>query len=37
MVLCFGVGLVISDLKDFWQLKFFSPDEEGEKRFFHID
>ncbi|OGZ69956.1 MAG: hypothetical protein A3F47_02315 [Candidatus Staskawiczbacteria bacterium RIFCSPHIGHO2_12_FULL_38_11] len=33
----FGIGHFISDLKDFWELKFFAPDEEGEKRFFHID
>ncbi len=33
----FGMGHLISDFKDFLQLKFFSPDEEGEKRFFHID
>ncbi len=33
----FGIGHFVSDLKDFLQLKFFSPDEEGKKRFFHID
>jgi Na+/H+ antiporter NhaA len=33
----FGLGHFISDLKDFLELKFFSPDQDGKKRFFHID
>lgn len=33
----FGSGLFISDLKDFWKLRFIEPDEEGEKSFWHID
>ena len=37
IILFFGVGHFISDFKDFLGLKFFSPDEEGPKRFFHID
>jgi len=37
IILFFGVGHFISDFKDFWELKFFSPDEDGPKRFFHID
>lgn len=36
-ILFFGVGHFISDLKDFLALKFISADEEGQKRFFHID
>ncbi|MBT7349371.1 hypothetical protein HN803_01095 [candidate division WWE3 bacterium] len=35
--LAFGVGHFISDLKDFLDLKFFCPDEEGEKKFWGID
>lgn len=37
VLLFFGVGHFISDLKDFLELKFFAPDAEGPKRFFHID
>ena len=37
LILFFGVGHFISDFKDFLDLKFFSPDKEGPKRFFHID
>ena len=33
----FGLGHFISDLKDFLQLKFIGPDEEGEKKFWGID
>ncbi len=33
----FGIGHFISDLKDFLQLKFIGPDEEGEKKFWGID
>ena len=37
VIIFFGIGHLISDLKDFIELKFFGPDEEGPKRFFHID
>lgn len=37
LILFFGVGHFVSDLKDFLHLKFFSADEEASKRFFHID
>ena len=37
LVLSFGIGHIISDLKDFWALKFISPDPEGKKTFFYID
>ena len=33
----FGVGHTISDLKDMIELKFYSVDEPGEKRFWGID
>jgi len=33
----FGAGLFISDLKDFFGLKFFEPDQEGKKKFWDID
>lgn len=33
----FGIGSFISDLKDFLQLKFWGPDEEGKKKFWGID
>lgn len=33
----FGAGLFISDLKDFVKMQIISPDEEGEKVFWHID
>lgn len=36
-VFYFGVGLFISDLEDFLQLKFFGVDEPGPKRFWGID
>ena len=32
-----GLGLWASDLKDFWRMRFFAPDEDGPKRFWHID
>ncbi len=34
---CFGVGLFVSDLKDFLQLKFFGSDGDGKKKFWRID
>ena len=37
LILFFGIGHFISDLKDFLYLRFFSPDEKGPKTFFHID
>jgi|SRR3989344_5853661 len=37
IILFFGVGHFISDFKDFLALKIISADEEGPKRFFHID
>ena len=36
LMLSFGIGHFISDLKDFWQMEFFGPDE-GERRFWGID
>lgn len=36
-LLFFGIGLFVSDLKDFFMLKFFEPDKEGPKHFWHID
>jgi len=35
--LYFGIGLFVSDLKDFLGMKFFEPDKEGPKRFWDID
>lgn len=37
ILLFFGIGHLVSDFKDFFHLRFFSPDEKGPKRFFHID
>lgn len=37
MAFYFGIGLFISDLKDFLQLKFFGIDEPGIKKFWRID
>jgi len=37
ILLMFGVGHFISDFKDFTELKFFTPDTDEKKRFFHID
>jgi hypothetical protein len=38
-VFSFGLGHFISDLKDFWNLKFYGSDnkEKSERRFWHID
>ena len=38
-IIFFGVGLFISDLKDFWNLKLFAPDGKTKetRRFWHID
>ncbi len=38
-VLSFGAGHFISDLKDFWHLKFYGPDgkERSKLKFWHID
>lgn len=36
-LVAFGLGLFISDLKDFFLLRFFRPDDPGPKRFWHID
>ncbi len=35
----FGAGLFVSDLKDFWDFKFFAPDGKTKKtrKFWHID
>lgn len=35
--LAFGLGLFISDLKDFLALKFYGVDDVQIKRFWHID
>jgi hypothetical protein len=36
-VLLFGIGLFISDLIDFLELKIIGSEKEGKKRFWHID
>lgn len=36
LMFSFGAGQFISDLKDFLQLKFIGPDEEGKKIFWGI-
>jgi len=36
-LLSFGLGIFISDLKDFINLKFYGPDEPGPKKFWGID
>lgn len=38
-IISFGVGLFVSDLKDFLDLKFFAPDGKTKetRRFWHID
>jgi len=36
-ILSFGVGLFISDLKDFLDLKFYGVDRDGIKKFWEID
>lgn len=35
----FGLGLFISDLKDFWKMKIFAPDGKTKenRKFWHID
>ena len=33
----FGIGLIISDLKDMYELKIFGPNEKEIKRFWGID
>lgn len=33
----FGIGLIISDLKDMMQLKIFGPDKKDKIRFWDID
>lgn len=39
LILAFGVGVFISDLKDFWQLKFIGKDNKpiNERKFWHIN
>jgi hypothetical protein len=37
LLMMFGAGLFISDLKDFLELKFYGIDPPGDKRFWHID
>jgi hypothetical protein len=32
-----GLGLLISDLKDFFNLKFFGPDDIKVKKFWGVD
>jgi len=38
-IFSFGTGLFISDLKDFWNFKFFTPDGKTKetRKFWHID
>jgi len=37
--LFFGLGFLISDLKDFWEMKFFGKDNKTKetRKFWHID
>ena len=37
LVFAFGIGHFVSDLKDFWELKFIGPDVEGPTNFWVID
>ena len=37
LLFSFGLGFIISDLKDFFDLKFWGPDEDGVKKFWGID
>lgn len=37
LILSFGIGLFISDLKDFVYLRFWGVDDVKIKRFWHID
>jgi len=37
VIFAFGLGHFVSDLKDFWELKFIGPDEEGPTKFWGID
>ncbi len=37
LILFFGIGLFISDFKDFLDLKFYGADEDGLKRFWGIN
>jgi hypothetical protein len=32
-----GIGVFVSDLNDYWQLRTFEPDSEGPRRFWGID
>ena len=37
MLISFGIGHFISDLKDFLKFKFVGPDEIGKRKFWGID
>jgi hypothetical protein len=37
IALFFGIGVFISDLKDFLKLRFYGRDQPGKKRFWGID
>ena len=36
-ILSFGAGLFISDLRDFFDLKFYGVDKDGIKKFWEVD
>ena len=36
-VFAIGLGHFVRDLKDFWELKFIGPDEQGPTKFWGID
>jgi len=38
-IFAFGLGLFVSDLKDFWDMKFYGADnkDKSKRRFWHID
>ena len=37
LLMMFGIGVFVSDLKDFLEFKIYGADPPGEKRFWHID
>ena len=36
-IFAFGLGLFVSDLKDFMEMKFYGVDDVKKKKFWHID
>jgi len=37
LILCFGIGVFVSDLKDFTEFKLIEPDKDGKKKFWGFD